>query len=504
MPSPKTIKQQYLRPRGGVWYFNYPIPQELRHVYLTSRGKPKDHIVKSLDTSDLNLAYRKKLELIRLSLAEFDLKRQELSGVKPSDLQEALAFRRDYIAARQKVEDLPPPSEGDDGDLPDATWFVESLATDRAEELFEAGGRTKKALQTAQTFYKVATGAETLHEACEDWLAKESHPVRTQAKYRTAVHEFLTFLGEGHHLVAEMNRKNAIAYVDWLNSEGRSQRTSKVVPLSYNTKRDRIMALSAFWNQYLSRRGKVSDQVNPWSNLKPTQRPTASDVRWDHVENTGRPQKRQGFTDAELLAILSAEGPAQSGRTRYSKATLMEVFGLGLLTGARPEEICSLRLGDVREQDGAYWLNLVDGKNADSDRLIPVTHPLARAVIARRVGDRKDEGSQLFSEFRPKKGHDGLYELVGRALARHLQRASGISATAVPYCTRHTLQSLLGSREDVNEGVLQRYVGHRPTTIMDRHYRTIAPDALLGLSRKIRFSPQVEERLALELGLTAD
>jgi integrase len=385
----------------------------------------------------------------------------------------------------------------------DNIFLVDTLAQDRAEEIFTEGGKTPAAWKAAQTFYKVSTGSETLMEVFEDYLSKADLPERTRKKYRTAVEEFVAFLGDGHHLVGAMNKKNALAYVDWLNAEGRSKRTKAVVPLSKNSKRDRIMALSVFWNQGLFLRGRAPEPVNPWAKLKPTEKPTASAIKWDNKGNTGRPQRRSGFDDEELLAILDAPGPSEGRKTVYAKRTLMEVFCLGLITGARPDELCSLRLKNIREHSGAFWLNIDDPKNEDSIRRIPVVHSLGQGILRRRVGDRKDGQAQLFEEFRAKKGHDSLYELVGRALSRHLQRAADIAENAVPYCTRHTLQTNMVARPEVKGVVLERYVGHKPSTTAGRHYLTITPSMLLDFARLVSYAPDVEARMAQELGIEA-
>lgn len=487
MSISKNPKLQYLKQRGGAWYLNHPIPKDVQAAYLTNAGKPQTHIVRALGTSDPKEAYRRKVGLMPAILAEFAQRKRELGGLVPGELAEAFALRDDFTAA----------SNAANYELADTLSMV---ITSRAERLHEEGGETPESLKKARAFVRIAEGAETLTEAFEDWLGKGNLPARTKAKYRTALEEFVAFVG-GHALIADMNRQNAIRYVDWLNAEGRSQRTKKVVPLSYNSKRDRVMALSALWNKGLSARGKTTEPVNPWSKLEVTEKPTSSTTRWDSMGSAGRPKRRQGFDEADLLAILAAPGPRQSAATRYTKRTIVEVLTLGLLTGARPDEVCSLKLADVRKTKDGYILNIEDAKNEDSDRRVPLVHPLAVKLINRRIGKRRNPEEQLFEEFRPKQGHESMYELVGRALSRHLKRADGITGEYVPYCTRHTLQSLMGNREDIKDAVMQRYVGHRPTGMTDKHYREISAESLLAFAKKVRYSAKVERRMAEELGI---
>lgn len=498
MPRAKNPKLEHLKLRGKSWYLSVPIPTSLRGLYLTSKGAPMTHIVRALNTTNEDEAYRRKLEPLAEILADFELKRQEQAGEIVPPLVEARHLRRDYQRAL-KEQNRPPTHGGG----PSTREFIAIMADDLAESVAEAGGNSEDALRDAQLVASVALGKETLDEAFDEWLSKTTLPLRTQAKYRTALQEFLRFLGPGHHLIDAMDRQAAIDYADWLNSEARSQRTKKAVPLSYNSKRDRIMALSVFWGKGLSARGKAFGH-NPWTRVTEsiTKTPTPSSIKWDNLENTGRPKRREGFTTEDLIAIYDHQGTKESHRTTHTKQTMMEVLTLALFTGARPEEICSLTLGDIKESHGAYWLSITDAKNDASDRTIPVAHPAGKALVARRVAQGKGKGKhqQLFPELKAKKGGDSLYELLGRALGRHI-KASGVSGGLVPYCARHTLMTLLGNRPDVKDAELQTYVGHKPKSMMDQHYRVISQESLLSLAQKIEYPPEVESRFFRELGI---
>ena len=260
------------------------------------------------------------------------------------------------------------------------------------------------------------------------------------------------------------------------------------------------MSLSSYWGQWLSVRHTLAEQVNPWSRLKITNTPTPSDIRWTTTENTGAPKRREAFDEADILAILNAAGPRAGGATRYTKRTLLEVFSLGVLLGARPDEVCSLELRDIKAIEGGYLLNFTETKTKD-DRRIPVVHPVAVAILKRRIGDRTDPKAQLFAEFKAKGNGDNLYELVGRALGRQLDRAMGLADSAVPYATRHTFATVVGNMAGVQEHALKRYIGHKPEGMTDKYYRSITPAALLEVARQVRYPEPVELRMREELGL---
>lgn len=339
MPPPKSPRLAYLRLRGLSYELHYPIPADLRRHYLTSKGKPRTHIDKALGTRDPDEAYRRKLVELQRIEAEYRALRRTDKGATPADIEEAKGLRKDIEEA----------SNADNFDLAST---LGDLLTDKAERIHHEGGRTAASLKRARTFVRIAQGEETLRESFEAWMKAGTLPDRTQSKYRTALEEFATHVG-GEPLLSDMNEDTALSYVDWLNKEARSQRTKKLVPLSFNTKRDRVMALSAFWNTWLRPRRKVKGE-HPFKGLQITDRPTDTDIAWDSTENTGRPKRRPYFDENDLLSILDAKGPRIGGQTRYPKSTLMEVLCLGLLTGARPDEVCSLKLEEVRTVEGGY------------------------------------------------------------------------------------------------------------------------------------------------------
>lgn len=486
MSKSSDPRKQYLKKRGERWFLNYPIPANLQPLYLTSAGKPMTHLVRAVGTGDLAEAGRRKHGMIHLIQGEFSTKQRERRGIVPAEIATALAFRKD-IQEASNAEDF------------DQLETLELLLSDEIDRIVEGGDFSRSSRDRAGTFARIARGSLTLVEAFDEWIGNTTLPARTRQKYRTALDEFVAFVG-GTPMVEDMSRDNAIRYVDWLNREARSQRTKAVVPLAYNTKRDRIGALSAFWNKGLSAREKTTERVSPWERLEVTEVPTASTIAWDSTANT-KPRRREAFEEADLAAIYDAPGPRAGTKLRYSKRTLLEVFTLAVLTGARPDEVCSLTLADIRAIEDGFTFNFTQTKTKD-DRCIPVVHEVAVAVIKRRIGKRKEPVAQLFEEFRPKKHGTNMYELVGRSLNRHLDRAIGLAADAVPYAARHTFATWVGDdMTGITDHALKRYIGHKPEGMTDKHYRSVKPAALLAVAKKVRFPDGVEDRMRNELGL---
>ncbi|GAA6159722.1 site-specific integrase [Ruegeria sp. HU-ET01832] len=80
---------------------------------------------------------------------------------------------------------------------------------------------------------------------------------------------------------------------------------------------------------------------------------------------------------------------------------------LGLFTGARLNELCQLKVSDVREEDGIVFLDITDEaedqkvKSASGRRRIPVHRQLVELGFLEFVEERRDSGErQLFSELK--------------------------------------------------------------------------------------------------------
>lgn len=470
-----------------MWSLNLPIPSDIRHLYRTDKGKCQTHIVEALGTSDLREAdFRKKRRIADLE-KEFRRQRSEAAGILPSEVEIAKEYREQFLKIQANGSE-------EDHDI----WHYN--ASEFAEQVTGLPDKqTPESTARGELVWRIANGAMTLNDLFDEWTSKKGIKGRTLKKYTTAFREFMNYKRLSDGFPEEMSRSAAIGYVDWLNSEGRDQRTKVVKPLSFNTKKDRVSALGAFWNG-MEQRGAVRGR-NPWQNLSLTERPTTNPSRWEDLSNVGRPKKREHLTEEDLLAILNASGPSGRKASQHSKKEMLEVFALALFTGARQEELCCRRLRDLSKVNNVYWLNIYDSKNASSDRKIPIVHPIAVALLDRLVGNRTNLEDQLFQHLSRAKT-DGTYSRnIGKALQRFFAKIPSLEKGQTPYVTRHTFATLMGNREDVIEAVLKRYIGHADKSITDRHYRTITAESLVSFSRKVRYPDSVEQRLLEELEL---
>ena len=162
-----------------------------------------------------------------------------------------------------------------------------------------------------------------LSVAVERWLAEvgERFTKQTSSQHRAAV-ELFARSSHGPIPVGAVTRKMVGTFVsEVLVASGRQQATVNRI----------ISSLSALW-RWLVKRGFV--EANPWVGQGTfSKRP----IR-------GQRPKRP-YTKEELLGLLGADPTRLVGR-RYG-AALADLMRLGLLTGARLNELCELGVRDV-------------------------------------------------------------------------------------------------------------------------------------------------------------
>jgi integrase len=334
---------EYLKRRGQTWFVRVQIPE---HLWKAAGGRRE--YVKTLKTGDLNEANRRKHPYV----AAFKQQINALDRHKPNELGElyekALAWRE--AMERHKGEVL---YEEPDGTPYYATDEFLSHISDEAEEFLEEHGE-----KAATTFFKMAKGEGTpLRIQIDTWLTEQSSEVtgQTISQHRTVLNAFLAWAGEGV-LIEDINRKRAGEYVSHVlkPTSGLSRQTAKRYASS----------LSSLWT-WLEARGFA--QENPWLRQGIGKK-----------SKRGEATKRAQWTDAALVKLLSGKYTP-----RYTE-TLHDLVRLALVTGARLDELCALKVDDVREHADGWWLTITAGKTEAAVRDVPV-HDAAAHVLQRRL-----------------------------------------------------------------------------------------------------------------------
>jgi integrase len=330
----------YLKRRGQAWFVRVQIP---KHLWKAAGGKRE--YVKTLKTGDLNEANR--LKYVHVAAFKRKIEALEKSGKASGALddiyEKALALRE--TLARHKGEVL--------YEEPDGTPYYaadEFLSQFVDEEFLEQLG------QKGAAAYKIAKGEGTLLKTQVDlWLAEQSNTTnQTKAQHRTVLRAFIAWAAQ-ELLVEDVTRRYAGEYVSYLLGPD--------AHLKRKTAQRYVSSLSSLW-AWLEARGLAQD--NPWLR-----------------QGVGKKSKRgesppgKQWTDAALARVLSG-----TFTTRYT-TILHDLVKLALVTGARLDELCALKVTDVHKREDGWWIDIQQGKTEAAVRTVPV-HDSTAHVLERR------------------------------------------------------------------------------------------------------------------------
>ena len=216
-----------------------------------------------------------------------------------------------------------------------------------------------------------------------------------------------------------------------------------------------------------------------------------------------QPNRRQPFTTDDLKKILKPETylnwtinfehPYKIHKVN-NKLPYYWVFLLGIFSGMRTNEMCQLRLSDLKKVDKIWFMFVEDSENTkvkteSSIRKIPLHPQLIELGFIDYVGNlRKKKKTRVFWELR--EDRDGFASKVSRHYNEKFLPAIGVweKHKKVLYCTRHTFINKLYS-EKVDENVIKTLVGHEKEFTM-KHYGgdPFTPEVLLEEISKVNYS----------------
>ena len=332
----------YLKRRGQVWFVRVQIP---KHLWKAAGGKRE--YVKTLKTGDLNEANRLKYAHVAAFKRKIETleKSGKASGALDDIYEKALALRE--TLARHKGEVLFEEKDGTPYYAADEylSQFVE-------EEFLEQLG------QKGVAAYKIAKGEGTLLSAqIETWLSEQGDrtTAQTKAQHRTVLRAFIKWAGLGV-LIEDVTRRYAGEFISHLLAPSSG--------LHHKTVQRYVSSLSSLWT-WLEARGLAQD--HPWTRQGVGEK-----------SKRGSPTRRSQWSDAALVKLLSA-----TYSPRYTEI-LQDLVRLALVTGARLDELCALKVADVHRRDDGWWITVTAGKTQAAVRDVPV-HRSAAHVLERRL-----------------------------------------------------------------------------------------------------------------------
>jgi integrase len=223
----------------------------------------------------------------------------------------------------------------------------------------------------------------------------------------------------------------------------------------------------------MSSRCYLPKGTNPWKGFR---------IRAEASSNT--PKKRP-YTMRELVQLFSGEP---------SYPALREVMVLGLYTGARIDEICSIRRGDVRVEDGFVYIHIYKSKTAAGTRTLAIWHPIPKGLLMRRLKRKEAKAAQLFPELKGGGYDNKLSWRVGQAFRYH-RNGRGLTGATDFHSLRRTFITRLENL-GVDQVRIARYVGHSLPTLAFQLYSGGATEATQAATgQMIAYPEEVEQAI---------
>ena len=282
------------------------------------------------------------------------------------------------------------------------------------------------------------------------------------------------------------NRKKSPKYRDLTIKEVmKLELSQKEIQTPQNINK-RITKLSVFGNWGV-RQGLLI--TNPFSGMK--------------FSVKKQPHTRQPFTADELRKIFKPETylkwtihfshPYRKNRVS-NQLPYYWIILLGIFSGMRTNEMCQLRLIDIKKQNNIWFIFIEDSeetkvKTENAIRKVPL-HPqlIDLGFVDYVTTQKKSKRGRLFWEL--SEDRDGFASHVSRHYNQRFLPTVGVwkKYTKVLYCTRHTFINKLYS-EKVDENVIKTLVGHEKEFTM-KHYGgdPFTPERLLEEISRVSYS----------------
>ena len=272
----------------------------------------------------------------------------------------------------------------------------------------------------ARQFYAEATGARVpTTEHLDEWIGSLQVKDKTAGMRRATINR----LGEKFPTLHDISRKEVRRWATELMDELKSTTVKRM-----------MSDCRTYW-AYLSTIDAVPEESAPFDRL-------------------GMKVKSSSwlpYTPKEAVRLLkAARGDAQ----------LANMIRMAMYTGARREELCSLKIKHVKEDR----FEIVDAKTEAGVRTVPIHQQLSK-IIKRLVKDSEDD--YVLSGLKPNKNGDR-----GDALGKRFTRLK----SELDFDDRHVFHSFRGTvitmleRAGVPEGTVQDIVGHDRSTLTGSTY----------------------------------
>lgn len=389
------------------WDAVLTVPKELRGKY----GLPNLRFRKSTETSDKRLASQR----ASLYVAGWQILIEQAKGADTSVLSEAMQFRADI----EKAKDA------------EHRRVLEEVLITHVEGIERAS-----TLDKAKEFYAVAQGKQTPSSTYfNQWkaYAEANLKAKTADQWGRDIQGFIN---------------------EFPTLEGVTTRTVRL------------------WLDKLETKGKglgryLSACRNYWKYMQPYEESIAEVEPFrDALSHKRRKKNRADTKDAwtrEEVLILWNEA------TSKGKQDLADLIAIAAYTGARIEEICSLKVQDVTDDT----IRITDAKTKAGIRAIPI-HSKIEAVL-KRLKENSTDGYILSGLTFNKYGDRS--NAIGKRFGNH-KRGLGFAKDKSTHSFRHSLITFLDDA-GVQLTHIQDIVGHEKAGTTGKVYNKPAPVSVL-------------------------
>jgi integrase len=450
------------RARSGILHFRIAIPPDL-YPHFTTR-----EIYRSLRTASVQEAVPTAQALARAAKRVFlQLRAQTMSSSKkppvglPDESEWGVISEISFDEfMRPKLKLIP-----EAGDTPEdrVQAQVEFL---RASGIASAGGQAGASMPAAKKTSSLFS--ELIEDYKRDRLAANKWTRKTQDENLAVYKLCIGIIGDLP--LSEISEDHALTYVETLKRlpanvnkmpAYRGKSISEIValnppPMATRTINKSLERISSLFKFAISK-PKYGLHYNPFSGRSLDESHT---------------QQREPFTVDELTRLF---GAAEHAQRRYKTAYSYWLPLMGLLTGARLNELCQLYLSDFEIVGGIHCINIRDAedgqrvKNKSARRLVPIHDKLVEVGLVRYVERLRAQGhDRLFPTL--ELTEDGYGKMPSRWFGRFKERC-GITEkhTKVFHSFRHTFISTL-LNNDVPETAIAPIVGHEGMLVTSQVY----------------------------------
>lgn len=254
---------------------------------------------------------------------------------------------------------------------------------------------------------------------------------------RQTITDFATKFGK---LPANRNKKPEFkgkAIADILKMKGYE-------PIDSGTLRNNLIRVSSFFKWATANR---LTEANPADN--------ATQILPKKARLKNKIDARDPFTIEDLQKLFQAD-EFKSPKAPYQYWIPI----IALYSGARLEEICKLRLEDVKQDGGIWYFDITNAKTEAGKRHTPIHNKIIELGLLDYVEQLKAKGQdRLFPELKPNK--NGEYGAkVTKWFARYCDRCGVNDGKKVFHSFRHTVVDCLKQRLDVPHAAIHAIVGH--------------------------------------------